>query len=274
MLNEMYATFEKFANQIPNWKSMSKNEIANLYLDYELDEERRNWYISALMCKYWHKVYDLNKTSKSANLQIDDFASWLYEAITVAFKYRAWTVPNNKLYNDPNGPDKVINRCIFSVRNKHYQEFNMQKRKSNFATDSIDRQLDEVGDSASINEVASYVEDITWSEDIVLYFIKQNRIEDAIIIDEIGYQDCFTFQKGKFNFSVVKLISNLNNLNSNYLKYFVNKYEVGKNVTKVAMSNLKNLTSVRLTHYLSQLFNEIRRFKPISVDMRKAINGK
>ena len=48
-------------------------------------------------------------TSKGLKLDVDDFAMWL-EAFFVAFKYRRWKDPKNKLYNDPKGPDKVIRR--------------------------------------------------------------------------------------------------------------------------------------------------------------------
>lgn len=198
MLEEIKQTYIQFANNIPNWKTMNKNDLANLYLENEHKEPERSYYFSALMCRYWKHVYRFYKSSKSTRLQISDFTNWLAESFFVAFKYRRWKDPSSKLYNDPQAPDKVINRCIYSTRMRYYQKYNMDKRKVNYRTDSIERQLDSFGHHADVYDYLG-VEDIDKSEeickDIINYYISKGNILNAIVLDIICFHDSFQTTK-------------------------------------------------------------------------------
>jgi hypothetical protein len=194
LLEEIRQTYLKFANNIPNWKTMNKNKLANLYLEHEHSEPERSYYFSALMCRYWSNVYKFYRTSKSTKLDISDFTSWLAESFFVAFKYRRWKDPSNKLYNDPQAPDKVINRCIYSTRMRYYQYYNMDKRKLNFQTDSIERQLESFGYRANVYKYMSTVdgsEEDARCKDIITYYLSKENFLLAIILDLICFGDIF-----------------------------------------------------------------------------------
>lgn len=194
LLEEIRQTYLKFANNIPNWETMNKNKLANLYLEHEHSEPERSYYFSALMCRYWSNVYKFYRTSKSTKLDISDFTSWLAESFFVAFKYRRWKDPSNKLYNDPQAPDKVINRCIYSTRMRYYQYYNMDKRKLNFQTDSIERQLESFGYRANVYKYMSTVdgsEEDARCKDIITYYLSKENFLLAIILDLICFNDTF-----------------------------------------------------------------------------------
>lgn len=194
LLEEIRRTYLKFANNIPNWETMNKNKLANLYLEHEHSEPERSYYFSALMCRYWSNVYKFYRTSKSTKLDISDFTSWLAESFFVAFKYRRWKDPSNKLYNDPQAPDKVINRCIYSTRMRYYQYYNMDKRKLNFQTDSIERQLESFGYRANVYKYMSTVdgsEEDARCKDIITYYLSKENFLLAIILDLICFSDTF-----------------------------------------------------------------------------------
>lgn len=194
LLEEIRQTYLKSADNIPNWKTMNKNKLANLYLEHEHSEPERSYYFSALMCRYWSNVYKFYRTSKGTKLEISDFTSWLAESFFVAFKYRRWKDPSNKLYNDPQAPDKVINRCIYSTRMRYYQYYNMDKRKLNFQTDSIERQLDSFGHMANVYNYMSTVdesEEDARCKDIINYYLTKENFLMAIILDLICFNDTF-----------------------------------------------------------------------------------
>lgn len=198
MLSEIKKSYITLANNIPNWKTLNKNELANLYLKYENVEPERSYYFSALMCRYWKNVLMLYNTSKSTKQELSDFTNWLAEALFTAFKYRKWTDPSNKLYNDPHAPDKVINRCIYSTRMRYYYHFNMDKRRLNFQTDSIERQLSSFGNQATVYSFLG-VEDESASDkvckEIILHYIDKNKILNAIVVDLICFNDTYVLKK-------------------------------------------------------------------------------
>lgn len=194
MLEDIKKSYRQSANNISGWQTMDKNLLANLYLKYEHKEPEKSYYFSALMLRYWKNVYKFYKTSRSARLEISDFTSWLAESFFVAFKYRRWTDPNNKLYNDPQGPDKVINRCIYSTRMRYYQYYNMDKRKINYITDSIDRQIETFGQTAEVYKLLS-TDDIKEDDDhcleVINHLISKGLIFNSIVVDLICYGDTF-----------------------------------------------------------------------------------
>ena len=110
MLQDVYKSYIESASALGNYQALSKTELANGYCDADEsgNEEKRDQYFSALMLRYWFKVFKLIESSKSARLEADDFATWLSEALLLGLKYRKWRDPSNKLYMDPNGPDKVF----------------------------------------------------------------------------------------------------------------------------------------------------------------------
>lgn len=194
MLEDIRQTYIRSADHVVGWKTMNKNDLINLYLEHENTEPERSYYFSALMCRYWSNVYKFYRTSKSTRLELSDFTSWLAEAFFVAFKYRRWKDPSSKLYKDPQAPDKVVNRCIYSTRMRYYQYYNMGKRRLNFQTDSIERQLETFGNMANVNNYL-IAEDVTKEEEkwkqLINHYLSIDNIFIAIILDLICFDDIF-----------------------------------------------------------------------------------
>lgn len=230
MLSEIKQTYLKEANNIKNWKSLDKNELANLYIKYENDNLKRNWYFSALILKYWNQIYYLYESSKSCRLDIDDFSSWLVEALHIAFKYRRWTNPEFAVYNDPNGPDKVINKCILTTRQRWYEYFNKFKRKQNHIAYSIEESIELHNDSADVLLKQDSIEEET-NKYITLIndFFRMKKYATAIILDFICFQDAFLYKGNKYTGKFVneRLVSHFCSLdNEKYLDYIFSRYDV------------------------------------------------
>ena len=206
MLHSAHYPYVKQANHIKNWRKLDRNELANLYLEYENVEPERSYYFSALMCKYWSHVAYYYRTSKGLKLEPDDFAMWLAEAFFVAFKYRRWKDPSHKLYTDPHGPDKVIRQSIYSVRMKHYQQSNMDKRKLNYQVDSIERQITSFGTMAAVMDYMGVYDNSKEADickDVINYLIDKDDVIGAITVDLICFGDTFMEYQTKSDTEVI-----------------------------------------------------------------------
>lgn len=125
------------ASAVQGWQEKDKNELINECIDHEGDEYLYESYLSAVILRYWGSVWTYYSRSKASGFTPEDCYSWLTEAIMYALKMKKWRNPSSPLFNDPNGPDKVINRCIYSRRLYYYTLSNSFKRKANFNTLSI-----------------------------------------------------------------------------------------------------------------------------------------
>lgn len=161
MLEQEYKTLYNCAvAHIPDWRTRNKNDLANAYIDNENNEILRDAYFSALMLRYWGNIGKYYNSSKSSGFTIDECYSWLVEAIEYALKARKWRDLNSPLSKDKNAPDKVINRCIYSRRQYYYYLSNLDKRKSNFNSFS----LDSISNDNEIDESHNYLlSDLSYS---------------------------------------------------------------------------------------------------------------
>ena len=257
MINESKKMFEVAANRIEGWQTINKNELANKYLENEDNEMLRESYFAALMLRYWYNIYKYYKTSKSSRLSIEDYVDWLAESIMRAFKYRAWTLPDNKLYGDPNGPDKVINRCIFSTRNKYYQYYNMDKRKANYISTSLDSAYEDT--KFEIPDVPDDVYEQESTHNLIQSYIDNYRMDIALILDCLITFDNELEVDGELTFSLVKLVKNIKDLNDNYVNYFIKEYEVSKDLVESTINKIKRVNSAELPTIVKKIIGEVRR---------------
>ena len=217
-IKEIQKAFMRDANGLGEYGLLTKTELANGSCDAEEsgDEIKRSQYWSALMLRYWYKIYEWINNSKSCKLQPEDFVEWLHNSLYDAFYYRAWRweyeavvqhgkfiewkldengnkIPNEHYWKvDPNAPDKSINYFIAARRGKEYQALNKQKRKANVLTYSLDAHMEETGDYAL--EKAGAVQEAEQGsviQYIVTKFLTQGRSIEALILDGIACQDSF-----------------------------------------------------------------------------------
>lgn len=274
-LEEIKNTFEIYANYINGWKTMNKNELVNLYIKNEEDEFSRECYYAAIILRYWGNIGKYYKTSMNS-FDIEDCYEWLISAINYALDKRKWLEEGNKLFNDPQGPDKVINRCIFSERQIHYQASNTDKRRVNFTTASIDKQKEKFRDHYKcealdeqegklIKSESDIISEISCS-DIVKDYIKKDNMIEALVVDAICYQDVFNkvkIDKNSFKneFSERKLVKHLNEIDDSFMNYFVNKYCINKsdeNILLSAISNIKTQNNIKMYKTIRKSLNELK----------------
>jgi hypothetical protein len=292
MIKEMYESYLITASLLGDFQSMSKTQLANGYCDADEagDFTKRDQYYSALMLRYWYKIYDFYQESLSTKLEFDEFSSWVSESLDIALKYRRWRDPSHPLSKDPDGPDKVFNRAFFSTRKRWYTYFNKDKRKLNFTTDYIDAwsSIDyddspsDVGDLADkiFYDTGNYstIELETSSQAVVKYYLKQGKILEAFIVDSIAHYDTFNTKAVKRGKNVVdingnkvsvreieselntkKVVKHLTSLNNSYLNNFHEVYNVDTKKLKGAVKQIKKLSNTKLYSYIENTILELRK---------------
>lgn len=211
--------FAENAAQLGNYQAMTKTQLANGYCeaDEKQDEGKRSAYWSALMLRYWFKIFEWAKNSSSCRLPLEEFVHWLNDSLMDAFYYRSWwyeyeavvkngkfvewkldengnKIPNEHYWKvDPDAPDKSINYFIGARRGKEYQALNKQKRKGNVLTTSLDASVEENGDYA-LYESGAYEQPLVnnmWIVSLVNKFIDKGRLVEALVIDGIVNHDAF-----------------------------------------------------------------------------------
>ena len=249
MLEEIKGSCVKEASRIPNWQNTSVNVLANKYIDNENNEDLKSAYFSAILLKKWPYIGKHYASSKASGFSIEECYDMVVHGIQYALANRKWRDPENKLYNDNCGPDKVINRCIASARDIQYYNSNTQKRKVNFGKTSLDCIEENVKDCTDIisdnGETESDIKENISMSFLIEKLMKSNKILEALIINDIVAGDCFitkthnetimyqeeeqTVKRYEEVFKASKLINNLyNNYSEEQLKHICESYCISK----------------------------------------------
>lgn len=260
MLDNILNLYKQEADQIlGDWQSIDKNILADAYYVYRGTPRLGSAYAAALMCKYWYKIGLIWRNNSNAMTQ-EDCYQIVWDGIEVAIKYAPWRNPESNLYNDPTGPDKTINRCIESRRVDYYNFSNKDKRKLNHHanTDSLDNLTDSNGDYA-LNLIENFESVYQNKEERELYLkflvkdlISKDFIYEALIVDLICYTDCVLYKDETNMYSQRKLISNIHELDSSYIKEFSTFYDVDENFVKEYFNNILNLSNFKLNKLINR----------------------
>ena len=271
-LKEIQSMFKRSASGLGEYELLSKTELANGYCDAEEsnNEIKKDQYWSALMLRYWYKIYEWIENSASLHLDPEEFVGWLNDALYVAFYYKIWRQEFKKDGSinpyywrlDNNAPDKIINRCIFSQRGKVYQYYNKDKRKSNVITMSIEKETTDNGDCALdfMNCTSNEVE-LDGTKDLIKQFIKNNKGIEALILDGIVNGNTFKSDKNdtESSFDTRRLVKHLNNLDENYIEStFCNLYNVSKEDALSFYNKLKEINNKKLYKYINKTLIEVK----------------
>lgn len=259
MLAKIYNSCYEVANYLGDWQRLNKNDIANLYLDNR-HTEMGNVYGAALLCKYWYKVGLIWKNNKKTMSQ-EDCYEIVWDGIEKAMDYAAWRNPENKLYLDPNGPDKAINVCIDSTRKSYYAFVNMDKRRVHFGSNSSsldgfeDDHDDYIGDLCTYNDEEYYTRMATFHiYSLIDLLLRKNKLAEAIIVDNICFNDSTVQNKdtGAISYNERKFVSELHLLEpDSYSKYFSERYGAPADVVAECVSKIDSLSY----HLLHRLIN-------------------
>ena len=249
VIQDMYKDFVNAASGLGDYQAISKTDLANGYCDADEanDEIKRSQYFAALMLRYWYKIYEWSK-EKNLRMDVEDFVYWLSDALIGkygAFTYRRWRDPKNKLYNDPDGPDKVINRALYSTRNRHYDYINKDKRRANYYTYSADESIELHGDSADVLQVVDDSGASRPYDYLIQSYIDQNKILEAVVLNNILYEQVFddrtmkektgmidqnrhpvVIERHSSEFDFKKLVKSIRYINDKYIENFLEKYDL------------------------------------------------
>ena len=224
---------------VPNWRKLSVNKLCNLYIENENDEVKKTGYFSAIVLKKWGYIGRHYNVSKKSGFTIEQCYDMILDGIMYILKKRKWLDPNNKLYGDASAPDKCLNRCISSARQRDFYLSNRDKRRTDFGKISLDQIIENVGDhSKALKE-----EDLGAEESnidtklIILDLFEKKKVLEALILDNIINDDCLTSKSSKVDgyksntekFKVGKLINNLYSYNEEVIKHICGVYDVKEN---------------------------------------------
>lgn len=259
MLDDYKHIFEEKANNINNWKNLSRSELCNLYLE-EKDKELANSYLSAIICKFWnvavHNYYSLN------NKEVKDIDCYnnLIDSILYALESKVWLEPNNKLYNDPKGPEKAINVVLSSRKLNIYAYNNMYKRRLNKESLSLEylkelptyfgelKTEDKCGDNFISNKIK--------------YFFNRKEYLKAFVIDAIINCDVFDIDNNNYAFSEKKLRKHLRDLiDNNYHIIFSDLYEIPTEKVERAATYIVNTNQEILSANIKKFILSLRQDK-------------
>ena len=232
MLSETKKLYEESANLIPNWKNIDKNQLCNLYIQNESIPELANSYLSAIILKYWSKIYSLQANTYLTS-SVEDAYNWLVEGILYALEHRRWLDEDSNIYQDPNGPDKAINRKIKCIRLNHLISENRDKRKIGINMLSLDSFED------ADNFIGGELEYSSTAQDIFEKLIKKHKYVQAVLVDLISNGDGFIQTDDGMIFSQEELANVIYDLDYNYFDYLKNRYDLtDKLIDDIMMSVL------------------------------------
>lgn len=221
------------------------------------------------MYKYWPlmtKYYAQN----SAVASEEDVYEWLLNSVLYALKHRSWLNPKSSIYNDPNGPDKVINRCMKCRRLTFYQALNRKKRKDGVMLYSLDKIREDFNDSTD------YMQDIESDECNPNCFMLTDYIRNlfysseelaAFIMDIIINCDVFKLNKqtGTKEFSLNKLVRVMMQLDSVYFSQFAERYSINPHTVEQKFNSLYNSKSEKQFYDdVNQKFVSLQQFSYFS----------
>lgn len=237
LLDEHKELFRQCADLVDGWQDLTKNELCRKYIEHKDNPEVQNSYFAAIMYRYWHlisKYYYMSNNVASP----EDAYEWLEDSVYGCLKASSWDRADSSIYKDPNGPDKVINRCMKCARLTFYQFINRKKRKDNFGMASLEEMTELFG--TTISEPES-TEDINQevSKWVVHEYIKKLFLHKdyfmAFMLDIIQSQDVFDIARNPDGttcqkFSIRKVTRILSTLPDEYLAEFGERYDLDPEV--------------------------------------------
>lgn len=285
---------------IKGYEELSKNELGNGYCDWDelsyfsKDENERtkaeimkSRYWAAILLRYWYKIPKWILESKSLRLPATTFFDWLHDSLHDAFYYRSWRLKRRARPNDPDSEwidnpqynnmdsnvfDRSVNFFCGARRGKEYQAANKDRRKANVITTSIDKTVEEDGDSIlDRNEgLATKGSGYNGIKALVNLFLDNNKFLEALIIDNMAYGDSYKTTKSKKSYKTTEY--NLETEQNEEVEIEYNSYSYDFNERKL----VKSLTEID-DNYFTEYFNkkyQVDDYKPILDSVKGVSNNK
>ena len=259
MLDEYKQIYTECADLIPNWKKMSKSELANGYLDHE-GESIANSYFSALMCKYWNLIgsYYYKQDVKIASET--DCYDWLIEGITRALDKRVWKDPDNVLYNDKIGAEKAMTVCISSARLTFYQYTQHDKRSLNYTLLSLDALQENSSDGFFIPYEDEYETLHSYLKDLITEYFDKKDYFVCFMIDALFNANVLVDKTGNldYNVNINRFCRYIDETDESRLLIFANENDLDKDSVIHAFSYIRNMPHYRLHYNINRVVNLLK----------------
>lgn len=281
MLNDTKKDLIFYARKLAKpYEQYSIDELANAYCDASDagDETLKNVYISALILRFWYTIDKMYKANNVApSLEHEDFFWWLYEAIEYACKYRGWRDPDKKL-----NAQQCINKCIETIKLQKYYDLRLDKRKVANHCCSIDAPVGGEGDEsgktiADILEAEGQTDDYSneYAIQLVQSYINRNKIIEAILIDNIAFNDVqrhfkktiktknadgedVKYVEHSSEFWPYRLIQIVSKLPASYKTYFLKRYNISEEKLTAVLEVVDRANNQKLYRYLDKTLAELR----------------
>lgn len=281
MLNETKKDLTFRARKLVKpYEQYSIDELADAYCDAvdTGNEPLKDIYISALILRFWYTIDKMYKSNSVApSLEYEDFFWWLYEAIEYACKYRGWRDPSKNL-----NAQQCINKCIDTIKLQKYYDLRLDKRKVVNHCCSLDTPLGSEGDDAGktigeMLESEEYIDDHSADDAIMLVqsYINRNKIIEAILIDNIAFNDVqkhfkktiktqtasgepLKYVEHSSEFWPYRLIQIVSKLPTTYKNYFMERYTISEDKLTAILDVIDRANNQKLYRYLDKTLAELR----------------
>lgn len=264
------------------YESYTIDELADAYCDAvdNNDDTLKDIYISALLLRFWYtidKMYRANKVAPS--LEYEDFFWWLYEAIEYACKYRGWRDESKNL-----NAQQCINKCLETIKLQKYYVLRLDKYKTVNHSISLATPVDghEMGGvPRTIEHTLESDENIDDchadddAERLVQSYINRNKIIEAILLDNIAFNDTrkhfkkvvkttnsygetTRYTEHSSEFWPYKLIQIVSKLPTTYKSYFMDRYNISEEKLTTVLEVIDKSTNQKLYKLLDNALAELR----------------
>lgn len=276
MLNDTKRDLTVLARRLVKpYEQYSIDELADAYCDAvdSGNETLKDIYISALILRFWYtidKMYTSNTVAPS--LEHEDFFWWLYEAIEYACKYRGWRDTSKKL-----NAQQCINKCIDTIKLQKYYDMRLDKKKTVNFTVSMDAPIGGDGDDAAKTIADMLESEECWDDhskdDVILLvqnYINRNKIVEAILIDNIAFNDVQRYYKktvktdtSKYTeysseFWPYRLVQIVSKLSGSYKQEFMSKYKISEEKLDAVLGVIDRANNQKLYKLLDKTLVDLR----------------
>jgi hypothetical protein len=281
MLNETKKDLiEQARKLVKPYEQYSIDELADAYCDAvdTNNAQLKDIYISALILRFWYTIDKMYKANTVAPcLEYEDFFWWLYEAIEYACKYRGWRDTTKNL-----NAQQCINKCIDTIKLQKYYDLRLDKRKAvNYCT-SMDAPICG-GEDDEAKSLGDIIEDETASYDsssddvmmLVQSYINNNKIIEAILIDNIAFNDVQKHSKKTIKttnsegepvryteysseFWPYRLVQIVSKLPATYKKSFMKRYTISEEKLTSVLDVIDKANNQKIYKYLYRCLDDLK----------------
>ena len=281
MLNETKKDLIEQARKLMKpYEQYSIDELADAYCDAvdSNNAQLKDIYISALILRFWYTIDKMYKANTVAPcLEYEDLFWWLYEAIEYACKYRGWRDSTKKL-----NAQQCINKCIDTIKLQKYYDLRLDKHKAvNYCTSMDTPVCGDADDAAkTLGDMLEDEEDHfdTSTDDVISLvqsYINRNKIIEAILIDNIAFNDVqkhskktikttnadgetYRYTEHSSEFWAYRLIQIVSKLPASYKKAFKARYTISDEKLNAVLGVIDKAPNQKLYKYLRSTLSELK----------------